>query len=362
MTEDECGDDNREKNSNDENKQCNAKICDLEVIELSHPNAKERVINACRTHGAFYVKLEHQNDVNKMLPRSGSDVSSLFTNKNHRNSKCIYRGRISESGSATQASEPKESWEYSFDHVIPTTDDDDDVFQILSKWASILRQVTIDLTKVLEWKNLDESHDDNDCQDLLRAFYYYPKESNNDTDWGSSPHTDWGTWTVVWQDDSTITKHCDADEGGLYIHNPQSYNNHDDDCLKQLVLPKSECVLVHVGDMISLASDRCWKSPIHSVQRFQNQYRTSLVYFAYPPKSISFHDFQQQYCSFPKVQQQQQQQQQQQLPYSHYMLLHNQKQIQTQVDQETLCQQTFENIKSKTIQQIIQDKWSQVQR
>ena len=356
--EHECVDDCRRKKSSCENKHCNTNVCNLEVIDLSHPNAKEHVINACRTHGAFYVKLhQQQNELKNMLPKSGSDVSSLFTNNNHRSSKCIYRGRISESGSATQASEPKESWEYSFDNAILRTDDDDDdeVCQVLSKWANFLRQVTIDIARVLEWKNLDEIYDDNDCMDLLRAFYYHPKESSNDTDWGSSPHTDWGTWTVVWQDDSTITKDDDSDEGGLYIHLPQSRNNYEDGSLKQLVLPKSQCVLVHVGDMISLASNRCWKSPIHSVQRFRNQCRTSLVYFAYPPKFISFNDFQQHYCSFSDGQQEQ-------LPYSHYMLLHNQKQIQAQVNQEKLCQQTFETIKSKTIQQIIQDKWSQVQR
>jgi len=128
--------------------------------------------------------------------------------------------------------------------------------------------------------------------DLMRAFYYHRVKAEELT-LGSSPHSDWGSFTVVWQDDvGGLETYCKA-------------------CRKWNSVPSSRVstwklrFVVHLSDLSSIAlalasqqvvSDTApsssdqettlsqrWPSPVHRVISPTNQERTSLVYFAYPP-------------------------------------------------------------------------------
>lgn len=140
--------------------------------------------------------------------------------------------------------------------------------------------------------------------DLLRVFRYDALPTKSST-LGSSAHSDWGTLTVVWQDD----------KGGLqtYCHGCDIWSDVDDSCVSD---SSSQTVhlFVHVGDFLSLATYNNrkerpeWSSPRHRVlcpvrssSDSDNETTTtingkecrrSLVYFAYPPPGISLNDAQ----------------------------------------------------------------------
>ncbi len=165
--------------------------------------------------------------------------------------------------------------------------------------------------------------------DLLRAFRYDPISTvidakgtlTHDDDvkttasqpLGSSPHTDWGSWTVVWQDDTcppclqTYCYHCQKWNAVASVP-PLSNSNCDNDIQNGNMAN----FIVHVGDMTSLcirhviqnglvlgqsipstlspSNDtmrpdirNIWPSPRHRVISPLQQHRHSLVYFVYPP-------------------------------------------------------------------------------
>jgi len=193
--------------------------------------------------------------------------------------------------------------------------------------------------------------------DLLRVFYYHAvgKEPTIDKDQpqqqqtlGSSPHTDWGSWTVVWQDSvggletycrkrhkwipvpppgkaTTINTRARTNDSTKHANVDGEENQNEDDEVW-------DCI-IHVGDMSSLTLgwakpargddgqdiptiptatngtttvttnstdmttipttnndptyDAEWPSPKHRVLSPTDAERTSLVYFAYPPASCS---------------------------------------------------------------------------
>ena len=209
---------------------------------------------------------------------------------------------------------------------------------------------------------------------------------------GSSPHSDWGTITVVWQDSKgglqTYCYACDKwsnvdttasadisttnendeenDEEGLRSSGQQSNINNKETC----------SLFVHVGDFLSLASIRgeggypMFPSPRHrvlspirrydedvstSTSRGSSSYvkdycRRSLVYFAYPPPNVTLNAVQQVVSSIldpptsssfttqttnteatkGKEDDSKQQHQEGEKLYSNYSLLHNQSQQQQQ--------------------------------
>jgi hypothetical protein len=258
----------------------------------------------------------------------------------------------SESGAAgTSTAEAKLSWEYQ------RTDDSNASYKPLSSvnrtnsptpisplprlkaWTEILhtvvRHIMVQLqlpTKHLIVQNSSMNDEPEGAKstptsqplDILRAFRYEPiyvdtsgthhtkLPVNGSPQLGSSPHTDWGSWTVVWQDDTNppcLQTYCHHCQKWNSIPSPLSPTSMCDDEMDDNT-PTNRCsnlsneayFIVHVGDLTSLSirqaihqlSLSCkssntipiadiWPSPRHRVLLPINQYRHSLVYFVYPP-------------------------------------------------------------------------------
>ena len=257
--------------------------------------------------------------------------------------------RQAESGSATSLQvEPKESWEVSRRFLSLSTTlivDPNNNFNnnfnnntnhwdheslVLYDWIQLLHQIATTVRQTLElppnvllWEEPNDHHPpdtqtdqgEHSCSmDLLRAFFYHivPPPKDDKVVLGSSPHSDWGSWTVVWQDDV----------GGLetYCHACRTWNPIAPACT--IHAQDKLFFVVHVSDLTSLALGLAaaaptlrtttdpqhpddaqhkhddaalqvpWPSPRHRVVSPQQQSqpqqepqepRVSLVYFAYPP-------------------------------------------------------------------------------
>ena len=239
--------------------------------------------------------------------------------------------------------------------------------------------------------------------DLLRVFYYDKVDSpsssstSNNTSplLGSSPHTDWGTWTVVWQD------HV----GGLqtYCHACQKWNDVPAPTPHYNAIENNEKVsfVIHVGDATSLAMGCAlqqfdgnsednhntdpsenhfdkkkttttmpsyhWPSPKHRVLSPTTEPRASLVYFVYPPIGQSLASLseglmpwvQSQYCcpskedttTARKVS----------TPYEEYFLLHDQS-ADDATGVKRSPKEVFNSIVKTPMEQVFAEKWNQVQR
>lgn len=279
-----------------------------------------------------------------------------------------FRGRVAESGDpAHPVPEPKLSWEYrrcccamssqlaaGIDsrpsppdgNVDGDVDDDGNdsnaAWKPLPEWTDALHSVAamvIDLLGIPPNIVLREEgcrcrcipNEDNDdstrgnkhdgpCNiDLLRVFRYDAVAHDSKLT-GSSPHSDWGTLTVVWQDEKgglqTYCRACDtwSDVNASSLLSVKSTST-------KLMVDKDgrssiASFFVHVGDFLSLAtimedgeeggenesSMPIWPSPRHRVLcrsvRLDHtgeieggeDCRRSLVYFAYPPPGISLED------------------------------------------------------------------------
>lgn len=257
----------------------------------------------------------------------------------------IYRGRQSESGDGSSSAtiEPKQSWEVSRCSLHA---DSDVRVQLLERWTLALHSVAMAVSRKLQWPHHLLLHDDacdlhhspvSPCNvDLLRVFLYDrivvappPNTTSRNVPMvlGSSPHSDWGSLTVVWQDDV----------GGL-----QHYCIHCRawvDVAPAPVTPHKLQLVVHLGDAASLALGHAaaaaaaagnlvqpqttpqststttttttmkayfssprpamsstpswiWPSPRHRVLCSTLRNRASLVYFCYPPPGLSLQDLQ----------------------------------------------------------------------
>jgi len=105
---------------------------------------------------------------------------------------------------------------------------------------------------------------------ILRLFHYLPPRVGGANDGGkpvlgSSPHTDWGSLTVIQQD---------AAPRGLEFWEPR-------DARWVHVPPRAGSYVVNVGDYLSLLSNGTYHSPVHRVVHEEHE-RTSFVFFAYP--------------------------------------------------------------------------------
>lgn len=97
---------------------------------------------------------------------------------------------------------------------------------------------------------------------LMRLFHYFPRVDEPST--GSSAHTDWGMFTIVAQDSTSIP--------ALQI------------CVRgqwESVAPRENSFVVNIGDYLQLRTRGRWKSPLHRVVSTHRE-RTSLCYFHYP--------------------------------------------------------------------------------
>jgi len=110
---------------------------------------------------------------------------------------------------------------------------------------------------------------------LMRVFHYFPLSddltrkallSNGDKEvLGSSPHTDWGYWTVILEDGD-----------GLQFWKSGQWHN---------VPHAPEAVIINAGDFLSLSTGLRFHSPIHRVLSPKEKHRLSFVYFHYPGAS-----------------------------------------------------------------------------
>ena len=255
--------------------------------------------------------------------------------------------------------------------------------------------------------------------DLLRAFRYDPvsttTDSTDDDDdikaqsIGSSPHTDWGSWTVVWQDDThppclqTYCYHCQKWNGvqspPLSISNCDDYDTNNENAVN---------FIVHVGDITSLCirhaiqheqesenrpsshhtfslgdaipdTTSMWPSPRHRVISPRGQYRHSLVYFVYPPPDTatpaSITECLYTWCRSHYGKSRLSVKNHQRIPYEDYSLLCDQSATTAATcdDETTKCAVAFtpnndrhlrqwNHIKDVPVRQIFEEKWKQVQR
>jgi len=324
-----------------------------------------------------------------------------------------FRGRTAESGDEQQSNpEPKLSWEYcrcrsarieeckndidrspsldsshadvenntTWNHLANWTDALHSIASVVIGSIGISKQVVLNekgcfcLRKDISRQNNNTNLLQEKCNvDLLRCFRYDAISADDaDDQLGSSSHTDWGSLTVVWQDD----------KGGLqtYCHTCEKWSD------VAPAAPERKCssssskktihLFVHVGDFLSLATHGegmahlpIWPSPRHRVicptkqpdRSEESQCRRSLVYFAYPPPNISLaaaqrlveplinHDS----CESTAV-------------FQDYSLLHNQSQ--QQADQllnegsSSTNFETYEKMRTRPFGEVIQEKWNQVQR
>lgn len=399
--------------------------------------------------------------------RYGSDdkVASVpFRSKDDNHFMAKYRGRSAESGSVSLLQlndshlevdgEPKQSWEFfRCSRVLPsqtenilTKEEADGLsrLKIVQGYTNILHSVaemifsplilnlpseTFIAASGCQCSNDSETHQESspyspptsstNCKekscsiDLLRVFRYDALNSSEeqDTNLGSSPHTDWGSLTVVWQDSiGGLQIHCDMhdcwNDVTVEPHNPSCHNDAKDCNVKKVIR-----LFIHVGDFLSLALSGARKesarldarnvkypSPMHRVicpkrdlknkddegaeagERAKNP-RCSLVYFAYPPPGLSLQNAQssvfREGCvndnmgnmadlsdGYPKF------------PFDRFMLLHNQS-----IDSSTLVKdQMYQHVSDRTandyrksrayynyirslpFDSVIREKWDQVQR
>ncbi len=320
----------------------------------------------------------------------------------------IYRGRKSESG-GSKTIEPKQSWEVSRCSLHA---DNDLRVQLLERWTLALHAVAMAVSNRLNWpQNLlvqdgpcDLHHSPTSpCNvDLLRVFFYdriIPPPNTTPRSaplvLGSSPHSDWGSLTVVWQDDVGGLQHfCVRCRAWV-------------DIAPAPVTSQKLHLVVHLGDVASLAIGHTaaavetgkaaatptaaaaappsasprglttttsppwsWPSPRHRVLCSTVRNRVSLVYFCYPPPRLSLQDLEDGLRNWstnipPTI-----------MPYSCYALLHNQssssstasgdnkEQPKNNKNSNTPSnpQEMYRSIRARPLQEVFAEKWLQVQR
>jgi hypothetical protein len=351
--------------------------------------------------------------------------------------------RTSESG-GTMAVEPKESLEISTANCDDTDVDADSGnhasdFDRMASWCRALQTISQIVRQALQLpphvllyeqqpilpSSSNNETDQGTMLDLMRVFYYHRVESQHlnlpqekgptslssstiaePLILGSSPHTDWGSFTVVWQDRV----------GGLqtYCAACQTWNNvkatSSEALGSQSATPRAlatgqgpdestspasspchrwECI-VHVGDMTSLAMmlpettpvpdpgsttnaniNHCppavqWPSPRHRVVSSSTSERASLVYFGYPPSHVSLDQVQRALKDWSL------ESRGSCLPYNDYYLLKNQSDGSSTssnnnnaIDENSPsknAQQVFHSMKSRPLGTVVMEKWQQVQR
>lgn len=346
----------------------------------------------------------------------GSEIDSSV-------SKCgikevTFRGRTAESGDpgsgeSAPLAEPKQSWEFKRCQAQKQNNKDGaktstlSTLSILKEWTDALHSITVILSEALNLPSYVINKRECDCCDkskekycnidLLRVFRYDPLSSETQRlqNLGSSPHTDWGSMTIVWQD--TV--------GGLQTFCPL-HNSWNDVPPPPIANTKNTLdeehpihFFVHVGDFLSLATSSQWPSPRHRVicpaVDATSSSRCSLVYFAYPElgitlaeakealdaKNITLDEISKNGCvsaekkkinendeSIETKDSCQNKFEEQGLPLSHYSVLQNQSlQPDTKCDSNVASLmtpelQTYQRIRNVHFDEVILEKWNQVQR
>ncbi|HEX3970320.1 MAG TPA: 2-oxoglutarate and iron-dependent oxygenase domain-containing protein [Stellaceae bacterium] len=100
------------------------------------------------------------------------------------------------------------------------------------------------------------------------VYNYYPpldRATLERTQWSFSPHTDYGSFTIVVQDGN----------GGLQVRNASGQWID--------VTPVPGTVIVNIGDLIALATNDLYTSNLHRVANFSGNERLSVTFFVGPP-------------------------------------------------------------------------------
>ncbi|WP_170850127.1 MULTISPECIES: isopenicillin N synthase family oxygenase [unclassified Beijerinckia] len=110
---------------------------------------------------------------------------------------------------------------------------------------------------------LEDFHDRLGC---IHSFNHYPAVDPAVADrlWGFSPHTDYGTFTILQQDDVGGLQAQNA--GGEWIDVP----------------PKAGTFVINVGDLLSRWTNDLYVSTLHRVRNLSPRPRLSISFFAYP--------------------------------------------------------------------------------
>ena len=321
------------------------------------------------------------------------------------------------------STEPKQSWElHRCTHACveskaalqqDASDDTPHRLQTMHKYIDILHSVASCLVSPIVLNlpkntfmqsdactcNNKETTDIHSCSmDLLRVFLYDAVSSKEDQEHnlGSNPHTDWGSLTIIWQDR----------KGGLqnYCYTHNVWND-----VKAMNDTEHTHLFVHVGDFLSLALNHArrnnpladggehriiWPSPRHKVLcpiKLSNESnaanksaRCSLVYFVYPPMGVSLQDAEERLESMDTTLNQEcldsiknekstilESEQGITFPYERYILLMDQSSLEKLnvkqshgrfLSQRECSYAKYREIRLRSFHQVIQEKWSQVQR
>ena len=374
----------------------------IDLVDTRKPAANaelvQQVQNACFTHGCFHLCIRLPSDasaspygdslrslvgdlrpqIEELFDPSILNSAKLDANGGVQRNACgaTFRGRTSESG-ASKSPEPKQSWEW-MRCSCPNRKFNSQFMNsrlrlnILNQWTDAMHEAALLVIRLavgggISTRNtLCESQclcsgDDNAhpskccCTDLLRVFRYdgLSNETERISRPGSSAHTDWGTVTVVWQD--TL--------GGLqtYCHGCEKWSD-------VKVVPdattqsndESISLFVHVGDFLSLATGGTFPSPRHRVlcpvldNNTKRGSRCSLVYFAYPLPGVPLKDVE------DELHLRRNETQDNSICYEQYSLLHDQSA--TCISDNSQSQRMYERMRNNNFDELIREKWEQVQR
>lgn len=103
---------------------------------------------------------------------------------------------------------------------------------------------------------------------VTMVYNYYPpldRATLARTQWSFSPHTDYGSFTLVVQDEN----------GGLQVRNAAG------DWIDVTPIPGT--LIVNIGDLIALQTNDLYTSNLHRVLNFSGKERISLTFFVGPP-------------------------------------------------------------------------------
>jgi 2OG-Fe(II) oxygenase superfamily len=311
----------------DSSDECNNSIIVLpctcgrpETVRLGNDDTRASSREAAKSSLLLLHNLQHfgwcplqvsADQVVKTPPPTPEEILQVFRQTNQKTEDDDILYIAAESGSSQGTSvEPKESLQVELSKC--GDDDDSNNSNKIKVWCRALSKIAHHVCEQLRLPpgTFLSPKDDDQSLDLLRVFHYYAVPSNQDeaqedSRMGSSPHTDWGSLTIVWQDHvGGLQTYCRNCQKWIPVDPPPPTNK------EETVSPLSSHwnVIVHVGDMASLAlgevADRnastittttasstaptttsCyyWPSPKHRVVSSPTQDRVSLVYFAYPP-------------------------------------------------------------------------------
>lgn len=364
------------------------------------------------------------NGIRNLFVSTNHDENQNQQDHHHQHSRHRLKYRSEESGGKMTV-EPKESLELEQSQLYHSNDEQDDdaaaslEYQQVKEWCLTLSKIAQVVNQMLDIPpnvllvnddlddsnvtnddngSSDDNNNDKDRLDLLRVFYYHQvpnhqKGDENTQCFGSSPHTDWGSWTVVWQDNvGGLETFCRRCQKWIPVPPPSpplatatASTNHQTITTTTTFAPSNQphiwnCI-VHVGDLASLALGKeqhpvqpstghdnsqeglvQWPSPRHRVVSPTQTTRTSLVYFAYPPPSLSLCQLQEALVDWNKPRGLQ-------LPLSEYYLLQDQSSSNTSIGNddpdgggEQQAMASYQQLRNRSIRNVIHTKWTQVQR